>query len=134
MFWKSKPTDIPSAAEALEGRATEMAVAERHFVNGQPLKGPHPDGCEIIHFGLGCFWGAERLFWQATWAAVSRDMYQEAFAARGLGRITTEIGPAGPFYYAETYHQQYLAKNPMGYCGLKGSGVSCPLPAPAAAN
>ena len=218
MFWKSKPMDIPSAAEALAGRATEMAVAERHFVNGQPLKGPYPEGSETVYFGLGCFWGAERLFWQlpgvhvtavgyqgghtpnptyeevcsgmtghtemvkvvfdperlplelllktfweehdptqdmrqgndvgtqyrsaiytttpeqATRVAVNRDMYQEAFAARGHGRITTEIGPAGPFYYAETYHQQYLAKNPMGYCGLKGTGVSCPLPAGAASN
>ena len=211
MFFKSKPTTIPSAAEALPGRETEMAVANEHFVNGQALKGPYPQGTETIYFGLGCFWGAERLFWQLPgiivtavgyqggstanpsyeevcsgrtghteavkvvydptkisldtllktfWeehdptqgmrqgndvgtqyrsaiytttpeqAAVvekSRAAYQEALSKRGLGRITTEISPAGDFYYAETYHQQYLAKNPNGYCGLQGTGVSCPI-------
>ena len=211
MFFKSKPTTIPSAAEALPGRETEMAVANEHFVNGQALKGPDPQGAETIYFGLGCFWGAERLFWQLPgvivtavgyqggstanpsyeevcsgrtghteavkvvydptrisldtllktfWeehdptqgmrqgndvgtqyrsaiytttpeqAAVvekSRAAYQEALSKRGLGRITTEISPAGDFYYAETYHQQYLAKNPNGYCGLQGTGVSCPI-------
>lgn len=216
MFFRSKPVEIPSAAEALAGRATEMRVAERHHVSERPLKGPYPEGVETIYLGLGCFWGAERLFWplpgvyvtavgyqggytpnptyeevcsgmtghaevvkvvfdprqipleevlktffeehdptqgmrqgsdvgtqyrsaiytttpeQAMRVAVVRDMYQEAFGKRGLGRITTEIGAAGPFYYAESYHQQYLAKNPNGYCGLKGTGVSCPLPARAA--
>ena len=211
MFFKSKPTAIPSASEALPGRAAEMPVATEHFVNGQSLKGPYPDGAETIYFGLGCFWGAERLFWQLPgvivtavgyqggstpnptyeetcsgrtghteavkvvydparinletllktfWeehnptegmrqgndvgtqyrsaiytttpeqAAVvdkSRAAYQAALNARGLGQITTEISPADAFYYAETYHQQYLAKNPRGYCGLQGTGVSCPI-------
>ena len=211
MFFRSKPTTIPSADEALPGRAAEMPVAERHFVNGALLKGPYPAGAETIYLGLGCFWGAERLFWQLPgvivtavgyqgghtpnpsyeevcsgrtghteavkvvydpkqvsletllktfWeehdptqgmrqgndvgtqyrsaiytttpeqaAAVekSRAAYNEALRARGLGPITTEIAAAKPFYYAETYHQQYLAKNPNGYCGLQGTGVSCPV-------
>jgi peptide-methionine (S)-S-oxide reductase len=211
MFFKSKPTAIPSASEALPGRAAEMPVASEHFVNGQSLKGPYPDGAETIYFGLGCFWGAERLFWQLPGVIVtavgyqggstpnptyeetcsgrtghteavkvvydpskisletllktfweehnptegmrqgndvgtqyrsaiytttpeqaagvekSRAAYQAALNARGLGKITTEISPADAFYYAETYHQQYLAKNPRGYCGLQGTGVSCPI-------
>lgn len=211
MFFKSKPTTIPTAAEALPGRDTVMPVASEHFVNGQALKGPYPAGAETIYFGLGCFWGAERLFWQLPGVIVtavgyqggstpnpsyeevcsgrtghteavkvvydtgktslgtllktfweehdptqgmrqgndvgtqyrsaiytttpeqaelvdkSRAAYQEALNARGLGRITTEISPAGEFFYAETYHQQYLAKNPNGYCGLQGTGVSCPI-------
>lgn len=211
MFFKSKPTTIPNAAEALPGRDTVMPVAADHFVNGQALKGPYPTGAETIFFGLGCFWGAERLFWQLPGVIVtavgyqggstpnpsyeevcsghtghteavkvvydpskisldrllktfweehnptegmrqgndvgtqyrsaiytttpeqaetvekSRAAYQQALSARGLGRITTEIAPAGEFFYAETYHQQYLAKNPRGYCGLQGTGVSCPI-------
>ncbi|ODT65687.1 MAG: peptide-methionine (S)-S-oxide reductase [Pelagibacterium sp. SCN 63-23] len=211
MFFNQKPTHIPSAAEALPGRALEMPVATEHFVNGAPLKGPYPTGAETIYLGLGCFWGAERLFWtlpgvivtavgyqgghtpnpsyeevcsgrtghteavkvvydpntisletllkhfweehdptqgmrqgndvgtqyrsaiyvtsdeQAEMVEKSRKAYGGALAARGLGPITTEVGPAGPFYYAETYHQQYLAKNPNGYCGLAGTGVSCPI-------
>jgi peptide-methionine (S)-S-oxide reductase len=211
MFFKAKPAHLPTANEALPGRATPMPVAERHFVNGEQLKGPYPQGAQTIYLGLGCFWGAERLFWQlpgvivtavgyqggitpnptyeeacsgltghteavmvvydpavitletllktfweehdptqgmrqgndvgtqyrsaiyttsdAQYAAVlrSRDAYQAALSARGLGAITTEITPAGPFYFAETYHQQYLAKNPNGYCGLQGTGVSCPI-------
>lgn len=211
MFFNSKPTTIPSAAEALPGRAAEMAVAATHFVNGAALQGPYPAGAETIYFGLGCFWGAERLFWQlpgvivtaagyqggatpnpsyeevcsgrtghteavkvvydpktisldallrSFWeehdptqgmrqgndvgtqyrsaiytttpeqaAAVerSRAAYQAALDSKGLGRITTEISPAKTFYHAETYHQQYLAKNPNGYCGLQGTGVSCPI-------
>jgi peptide-methionine (S)-S-oxide reductase len=211
MFFKSKPTTIPSASEALPGRDTQMPVATEHFVNGQALKGPYPAGAETIYFALGCFWGAERLFWQLPGVVVtavgyqggatpnpsyeevcsggtghteavkvvydpsqislenllktfweehnptegmrqgndvgtqyrsaiytttpeqaevvdkSRDAYQRALDAKGLGRITTEISPAGEFYYAETYHQQYLAKNPRGYCGLQGTGVSCPI-------
>jgi peptide-methionine (S)-S-oxide reductase len=211
MFFKSKPTTIPSASEALPGRDTQMPVAAEHFVNGQALKGPYPAGTETIYFALGCFWGAERLFWQLPGVIVtavgyqggatpnpsyeevcsgrtghteavkvvydpsqislenllktfweehnptegmrqgndvgtqyrsaiytttpeqaevvdkSRDAYQRALDAKGLGRITTEISPAGEFYYAETYHQQYLAKNPRGYCGLQGTGVSCPI-------
>ena len=213
MFLRSKPTSLPTAEEALPGRTTAMAVAGDHFVNGQKLKGPYPAGAQTIHFGLGCFWGAERLFWrlpgvivtavgyqgghtpnptyeevcsgrtghteivkvvydpeaigletllktfweehdptqgmrqgndvgtqyrsaiytttpqQAETAEKSRAAYQAALSARGLGPITTEIAPAGPFYYAETYHQQYLAKNPNGYCGLQGTGVACQIPA-----
>ena len=211
MFFKTKPSTIPSASEALPGRDTPISVAPEHFVNGQSLKGPYPDGAETIYFGLGCFWGAERLFWelpgvivtavgyqggstknpsyeevcsgrtghteavkvvfdpakisletvlktfweehnptegmrqgndvgtqyrsaiyttspeQAAVVDKSRAAYQNALTAKGLGRITTEIAPAGEFYYAETYHQQYLAKNPNGYCGLQGTGVSCPI-------
>ncbi|MHA6299768.1 peptide-methionine (S)-S-oxide reductase MsrA [Devosia sp. CAU 1758] len=211
MFFRQKPTTIPTAAEALAGRSTEMPVDANHFVNGAALRGPLPDGAETIYFGLGCFWGAERLFWelpgvivtavgyqgghtpnptyeeacsgrtghteavkvvhdpktisletllrsfweehdptqgmrqgndvgtqyrsaiytttpeQAEIVAKSRTAYQAALDQRGLGPITTEIATAGPFYYAETYHQQYLAKNPNGYCGLAGTGVSCPI-------
>ncbi|HEY8576820.1 MAG TPA: peptide-methionine (S)-S-oxide reductase MsrA [Devosia sp.] len=211
MFFKSKPTTIPTAEQALPGRATPMSVASEHFVNGQSLKGPYPEGSETIYLGLGCFWGAERLFWQLPGVIVtavgyqggstpnptyeevcsgqtghteavkvvfdprrisletllktfweehnptegmrqgndvgtqyrsaiytttgeqlaiaqrSRDSYQAALRQRGLGEITTEIAPAGEFFFAETYHQQYLAKNPRGYCGLQGTGVSCPI-------
>jgi peptide-methionine (S)-S-oxide reductase len=211
MFFRQKPTTIPSAAEALPGRPEEMSIAPNHFVNGAALKGPYPEGAETIYFGLGCFWGAERLFWQLPGVIVtavgyqgghtpnpsyeeacsgltghteavkvvydpkvidletllrtfweehdptqgmrqgndvgtqyrsaiytttpqqaeivekSRAAYGAALRQRGLGSITTEIAPAGPFYYAETYHQQYLAKNPNGYCGLAGTGVSCPI-------
>ncbi|MDV3252647.1 peptide-methionine (S)-S-oxide reductase MsrA [Devosia sp. BK] len=211
MFFRTKPTSIPSAADALPGRTVEMPVAPEHFVNGKSLKGPYPEGLETVYFGLGCFWGAERLFWklpgvyvtavgyqgghtpnasyeevcsgktghteavkvvydpkaisletllktfweehdptqgmrqgndvgtqyrsaiytttpeQADIVARSKDAYQNALREKGLGPITTEIGEAGPFYYAETYHQQYLAKNPNGYCGLNGTGVSCPI-------
>jgi peptide-methionine (S)-S-oxide reductase len=211
MFFRTKPTSIPSATEALPGRDAEIPVAYQHFVNGAALKGPYPEGSETIYFGLGCFWGAERLFWQlpgvvvtavgyqgghtpnATYEEVcsgrtghteavkvvydpkaisletllktfweehdptqgmrqgndvgtqyrsaiytttpeqaeivarSKQGYENALRNKGLGPITTEIAPAGPFYYAETYHQQYLAKNPNGYCGLNGTGVSCPV-------
>ncbi len=211
MFFRSKPQTLPSADQALPGRDSEMAVADTHFVNGHPLKGPYPDGAETLYVGMGCFWGAERLFWQldgvyvtavgyqggstpnptyeevcsgqtghaevvkivyepekisldkilktfweehdptqgmrqgndhgtqyrstiyttsdaqAAAVAASRDAYSKALRGKGLGPITTEIKPAGPFYYAETYHQQYLAKNPAGYCGLAGTGVSCPV-------
>ena len=211
MFFKSKPTTIPDASQALPGRDMAMPVAPEHFVNGQNLKGPYPDGAETIYFGLGCFWGAERLFWQLPGVIVtavgyqggstpnpsyeevcsgrtghteavkvvydpkqvsldtllktfweehnptqgmrqgndvgtqyrsaiytttpeqaevvdkSRAAYQQALGKQGLGQITTEIAPAAEFFYAETYHQQYLAKNPRGYCGLQGTGVSCPI-------
>jgi len=211
MFFKSKPIHIPSAVDALPGRQEELQIAATHYVNGNALKGPFPEGFEVIFFGLGCFWGAERLFWetegvhvtavgyqggqtpnptyeevcsggtghteavmvvfdpsiislshllkifweehdptqgmrqgndrgtqyrsaiytttnaQAEMVAQSRDMFAKALETRGLGAITTEICSAGPFYYGETYHQQYLAKNPGGYCGLKGTGVSCPV-------
>jgi len=213
MLFMRKTTTLPNAAEALPGRADPIPTAPRHFVNGHPLQPPYPAGIEQAVFGLGCFWGAERKFWelgdgvyvtavgyagghtknptyeevcsgrtghtevvlvafdpakisydrllktfweihnptqgmrqgndvgtqyrsaiytygnaQAETAAASKTAYQKALAAKGLGTITTEIAPAGPFYFAEDYHQQYLAKNPAGYCGLGGTGVSCPLP------
>jgi peptide-methionine (S)-S-oxide reductase len=210
MFGKNH-SQLPGADEALPGRPTEMPVPAKHFVNGHPLKAPFPDGLETAMFGMGCFWGAERKFWEATgvyttavgyaagltpnptyqevcsgrtghnevvlvvfdpkqitydqilkifWeshdptqgmrqgndfgtqyrsglyyftdaqrqaAELSRDMFQEALTAKRYGTITTEVLPAPTFYYAEEYHQQYLAKNPAGYCGLGGTGVSCPI-------
>jgi peptide-methionine (S)-S-oxide reductase len=212
MLFMRKTTVLPGAAEALPGRAQSIPTASIHFVNGHPLKPPYPNGLEQAVFGLGCFWGAERKFWElgegvyttavgyagghtpnptyeevcsgrtghteavlvvfdpkkvtyerllkAFWenhnptqgvrqgndvgtqyrsaiytfndaqhqaAEASRSVYQKALAAKGLAAITTEIAPAGPFYFAEDYHQQYLAKNPAGYCGLGGTGVSCPI-------
>ncbi|MFK4511960.1 peptide-methionine (S)-S-oxide reductase MsrA [Bradyrhizobium daqingense] len=212
MLFMRKSTALPSAAEALPGRAQPIPAATTHFVNGAQLQPPYPAGLEQAVFGLGCFWGAERKFWQlrdgvfATavgyagghtpnptyeevcsgrtahtevvlvvfdpkkisyekllktfWeshnptqgmrqgndvgtqyrsaiytysdaqknaAEQSKALYQKALAAKGLGAITTEIAPAGAFYFAEDYHQQYLAKNPAGYCGLGGTGVSCPI-------
>ena len=212
MFFARKRLELPRPGEALPGRPHPIATAERHFVNGRPLKGPHPEGTELAVFGLGCFWGAERKFWQmgegiritaAGYAAgltpnptyeevcsgltghnevvlvaydpavvsyeallkvfweshdptqgmrqgndsgtqyrsgiyvtspaqraaaeASKRAYGEALAARGHGPITTEILDLGPFYFAEDYHQQYLAKNPGGYCGLGGTGVSCAI-------
>jgi peptide-methionine (S)-S-oxide reductase len=208
---------VPPPAECLPGRAESMPVPERHFVNRQPLGGPYPEGMQQAVFGLGCFWGAERVFWQAPgvyvtavgyaggstpnptyeevcsgrtghteavlvvydpkatsyeallklfWeshdptqgmrqgndvgtqyrsaiytfspeqraaAEASRAAYQARLEAAGLGKITTEIRDAPPFYFAEGYHQQYLAKNPNGYCGLGGTGVACPIPAKVAA-
>ncbi len=202
--------NLPTAKTALPGRATRMRVPERHFVNGHPLVAPFP-GMERAVFGLGCFWGAERKFWQTPgvyttavgyaggltpnpsyeetctgrtghaeavlvvfdpklvsyedllrsfWenhdptqgmrqgndsgsqyrsaiytfgdaqqraAEASRDAYQQQLQAAGFPKITTEILPAPEFYYAEDYHQQYLAKNPGGYCGMGGTGVSCPV-------
>ena len=208
-LFKSK-TEMPAAQDALPGREAEMPVPERHFVLDTPLTPPFPDDTERAVFGLGCFWGAERLFWQAQpgvfttavgyaagftphptyeevcsaktghnevvlvvfrpqersysdllkifWeghdptqgmrqgndvgtqyrsgiyttsdaqraaALASRDAYQQALRERGHGQITTEIEPAADFFYAEDYHQQYLAKVPNGYCGLGGTGVSC---------
>jgi peptide-methionine (S)-S-oxide reductase len=213
MLFMRKTTTLPSAAEALPGRADPIPTAARHFVNGHPLQPPYPAALAQAVFGLGCFWGAERKFWKlgdgvyvtavgyagghtqnptyeevcsgrtghteavlvvfdpakisyerllkVFWeshnpthgmrqgndvgtqyrsaiytsndaqneaAAASKAAYQNALAAKGLGAITTEIAPAGTFYFAEDYHQQYLAKNPAGYCGLGGTGVSCPLP------
>ena len=213
MLFMRKTTTLPSATEALPGRADPIPTATRHFVNGHPLQPPYPAGVQQAVFGLGCFWGAERKFWElgdgvyvtavgyagghtknptyeevcsgrtghtevvlvafdpakisydqllkTFWeshnptqgmrqgndvgtqyrsaiytygdaqreaAATSKAAYQKALTAKGLDTITTEIAPAGPFYFAENYHQQYLAKNPAGYCGLGGTGVSCPLP------
>ena len=208
----SKKMKLPSPAEALPGRDQPIPTAETHFVNGHPLKAPFPDGLQTAIFGMGCFWGVERKFWQlpgvyttavgyaagATpnptyqevcsgqtgqnevvlvvfdpnaisyaqllktfWeghdptqgmrqgndmgtqyrsgiyltdesqraaAEASRRAYQAALTAAGhKGEITTEIKPVDAFYYAEGYHQQYLAKNPSGYCGIGGVGVSCPI-------
>jgi peptide-methionine (S)-S-oxide reductase len=212
VIFSRRPLDIPTPDQALPGRDTPIRVPERHEVLGTPLVPPFPEGTEQAVFGLGCFWGAERIFWQlpgvyttavgyaggttpnptyeeacsgltghteavlvvyrpdeisyedilkAFWeghdptqgmrqgndvgsqyrsaiyttsddqaraAAASRDRYADALRAAGRsGEITTEIKPAGPFYYAEDYHQQYLAKNPNGYCGIGGTGVSCPI-------
>ncbi len=211
MFLFNKPARMITPEEALPGRAEPMSVPARHDVLGTPLEPPFPDGLESAVFGLGCFWGAERVFWQAPgvhttaagyaggftpnptyeevcsgrtghaevvlvvfdpaatsyeellrlfwenhdptqgmrqgndvgtqyrsavyWAneaqraaaEASREAYQERLAGAGYGEITTEIAEAGPFFYAEPYHQQYLAKNPNGYCGLGGTGVACPV-------
>jgi peptide-methionine (S)-S-oxide reductase len=212
MFTFKKKLEMPSAATALPGRKEPIPTASRHFVNGRPLKMPYPQGFETAIFGLGCFWGAERKFWelgdgiyvtaagyaggltpnptyqevctgqtghnevvlvvfdptkisyetllttfweshdptqgmrqgndvgtqyrsgiyvsspaQRAAAEASKARYERAIAARGYGAITTEIVTAPEFYFAEDYHQQYLAKNPSGYCGLGGTGVSCPI-------
>jgi len=212
MFMFKKSLDIPSKADALPGRPNPIRTAATHFVNGNPLKGPYPAGLETAIFGLGCFWGAERKFWElgdgiyttavgyaggptpnptyeevcsgrtghnevvlvvydpkkisyekllkTFWenhdptqgmrqgndvgtqyrsgiyattpaqkkaAEESKALFGKALAAKRFGAITTEILDAPPFYFAEDYHQQYLAKNPMGYCGLGGTGVSCPI-------
>ena len=208
---------MPAAGEALRGRPDPIPTDASHFVNGTPLKGPYPAGAELAQFALGCFWGAERLFWklpgvittavgysggatpnptyeevcsgrtghtevvlvvfdpkvisyesllktfwenhdptqgmrqggdvgtqyrsaiytysdaQARAAEASREAFTKALAERGLGPITTEIRSAPEFYFAEGYHQQYLAKNPAGYCGLGGTGVVCPIGVGAAA-
>jgi peptide-methionine (S)-S-oxide reductase len=212
MFHRRDKTQMPTADEALSGRPQQaFPVPARHFVLDAPLVGPFGEGLEQAMFGFGCFWGAERTFWQTPgvhttavgyaggftpnptyeevcsgrtghnevvlvvfdpkqvsyetllrvfWeshdptqgmrqgndvgtqyrsaiyvssdeqrsaAKQSRDMYQDRLRAAGYGEVTTEIVDAPPFYYAEDYHQQYLAKNPMGYCGLGGTGVSCPI-------
>jgi peptide-methionine (S)-S-oxide reductase len=211
MFFTSKKSRMPSPAEALPGRTTPIRVTDTHFVNGHRITPPFPAGLEQAMFAMGCFWGAERKFWQTPgvystasgyaggitqnptyeevcsgmtghaevvlvvydpkqvsydqllqvfWeshdptqgmrqgndvgtqyrsgiyaftpeqkaaAEISRGMYQERLKAAGLGEITTEIVDAPAFYYAEDYHQQYLGKNPGGYCGLGGTGVSCPI-------
>lgn len=211
----NKKIHMPKPGDALPGRDKPIPTSTKHFVNRQPLKGPYPDGLEVADFGLGCFWGAERLFWQLDgvyvtavgyaggltpnptyqetttgltghaevvrvvfdpkkisydtllkvfWEAhdptqgmrqgndvgttyrsviythsdaqlkaaqASRDAYEASLRKVGMGKITTEIEPAPVFYFAEAEHQQYLAKNPYGYCGLKGTGVSCAIPAAA---
>jgi peptide-methionine (S)-S-oxide reductase len=219
IFSLRKRIAMPGDGEALPGRATPIRTAERHFVNHRPLKGPYPAGIETTLFGMGCFWGAERLFWelgegihvtavgyaggetpnptyeevctgltghnevvlvafdpkalpyarllktfweshdptqvmrqgndvgtqyrsglyvsgagQCEQAEASKIAYGQALAARGLGPIATEIRDAPPFYFAEDYHQQYLAKNPSGYCGLAGTGVGCAIPTGVAAE
>src|SRR2546426_8816468 len=219
MFMFKKKIEMPAPGEALPGRPTPIPTASRHFVNGRPLKGPYPEGLETAMFGMGCFWGAERMFWElgegifvtavgyaagstpnptyqevctgrtghnevvlvvfdpakmsyerllkTFWedhdptqgmrqgndvgtqyrsgiyvsspaqreaAEASRDAYQRALTAAGHGRITTEILDAPEFYYAEGYHQQYLSKNPWGYCGHGGTAVACPTGVAAAAR
>ena len=210
LFSRNK-TRVPAPAESLRGRAQRMSVPSRHLVLDTPLEPPFPAGIETAVFGLGCFWGAERLFWQTpgvyttavgyaggatpnpTYEEVcsgrtghteavlvaydpaqvsyeellrvfweghdptqgmrqGNDMgtqyrsalyttsdsqleaaertaatFAERLATAGYGGVTTEIAPAGTFYYAEEYHQQYLARNPNGYCGLGGTGVTCPV-------
>jgi peptide-methionine (S)-S-oxide reductase len=211
MLFMRKTTALPSASEALPGRADPIPTAKTHFVNGRQLQPPYPQGLEQAVFGLGCFWGAERKFWEApgVWttavgyaggstpnpsyeevcggqtghteavlvvfdpkvtsydallkifweshdptqgmrqgndvgtqyrsaiytysaeqrraAEAARERYQAGLANAGHGAITTEIRDAPEFYFAEDYHQQYLAKNPYGYCGLGGTGVTCPV-------
>jgi peptide-methionine (S)-S-oxide reductase len=218
MFMTRKKLAIPGPGEALPGRATAIPTATHHFINGNPLKGPYPAGFESALFGMGCFWGAERKFWElgdgvyvtaAGYAAgltpnptyqevcsgatghnevvlvvfdpktisyeqllktffenhdptqgmrqgndvgtqyrsgiyvfspeqrkaaeESKAAYDKALQAMRYGPVTTEILDAPEFYFAEDYHQQYLAKNPFGYCGLGGTGVSCPVGTGAAA-
>src|SRR5215211_3789186 len=150
-------TDLTDPADALPGRESRpFVVPDTHFVLGTPLEPPFPEGTERAIFGMGCFWGAERGFWeghdptqgmrqgndvgtqyrsaiyvtseaQREAALASRDRYQERLGEAGHGEITTEISDAPQFFYAEDYHQEYLAKVPNGYCGLGGTGVSCPV-------
>jgi peptide-methionine (S)-S-oxide reductase len=211
MIFARKKAEMTDAARALPGRASAIATAATHFVNGNPLKGPYPKGSEQIIVAMGCYWGAERKFWElpGVWVTAvgnaggftpnptyeevcsgltghtesvlvvfepskvslndvlkvfweshdptqgmrqgndtgtqyrsaiywnspaqrdavlaSKAAYQKALTEMGYGAITTEIAEAGPFYFAETYHQQYLAKNPQGYCGIGGTGVVCAI-------
>ena len=212
MFTFGKKLEMPAAADALPGRSSPIPTAREHFINGHALKGPYPEGLAMAMFGLGCFWGAERKFWElgdgvyvtaagyaggftpnptyeevcggrtghnevvlvvydpkkisyerllkTFWenhdptqgmrqgndvgtqyrsgiyaftpeqkkaAEASKTMYQKELDKKRHGAITTEIVDAPAFYFAEDYHQQYLAKNPFGYCGLGGTGVSCPI-------
>ncbi len=210
MFFSRANSEIVDQANALPGRSQALPTAEKHFVNGRALKGPYPEGLETIVLALGCYWGAERKFWQVpgVWVTAvgnaggytanptyeevcsgatghaesvlvvfdpqlvsldqllkvfweahdptqgmrqgndvgtqyrsaiywtnpshellirkSKDEYQKALTQKGYGAIATELSPAGAFYFAEEYHQQYLEKNANGYCGLGGTGVSCP--------
>lgn len=211
MFLSKRPSTLPTRDEALPGRAEPLPTADKHFVTGEPIKGPYPDGFETAIFALGCYWGAERRFWQtpgvwvtavgnaggftenptyeevcsgktghaesvlvvynpdiisydvllkvfweahdptqgmrqgndqgtqyrsaifttndeqAAIAQASLNAYQKGLEEAGYGKITTTIEPLDEFYFAEEYHQQYLAKNPNGYCGIGGTGVSCPV-------
>ncbi|HVT56250.1 MAG TPA: peptide-methionine (S)-S-oxide reductase MsrA [Xanthobacteraceae bacterium] len=211
MLFSRKKAEMPAAGEALPGRPNPIPTADKHFVSGHPLKGPYPEGSAKAIFALGCFWGAERKFWQlpGVWvtaagyvagatpnptyeevcsgrtghteavlvvydpkqitynellktfweshdptqgmrqgndvgtqyrsgiytfndtqkkaAEETKKQYEDALVRMGYSAITTEIIPAPEFYFAEDYHQQYLAKNPRGYCGLGGTGVSCQI-------
>lgn len=211
MIFGRKKLELPSASDTLPGRPDAIATDTSHFVNGNPLKPPFADGLEIAVFGMGCFWGVERMFWgldgvwvtsvgylggqtpnatyeevcsgmtghnevvqvvfdpsviayerllQVFWeghdptqgmqqgndrgtqyrsgvytfsdaqsqqAKATKAVFQKGLTAKGYGAITTEIQPATEYYYAEGYHQQYLAKNPDGYCGIGGTGVTCPI-------
>jgi peptide-methionine (S)-S-oxide reductase len=212
MLFMRKSLEMPTADQALPGRPTPIPTAKQHFVNGNPIQPPYPEGLQRAVFALGCFWGAERKFWelgdgifttavgyaggftpnptyeevcsgrtghtevvlvvfdpkkisyerllktfwenhdptqgmrqgndvgtqyrsaiytfddaQAKAAQESKTVFAKALSAKRYGAITTEVAPVGPFYFAEDYHQQYLAKNPAGYCGLGGTGVSCPI-------
>lgn len=221
MLFSRKKLEMPTRETALPGRSTPIPTADEHYIFGRPLKGPYPEGTEKTLFGLGCFWGAERKFWelqngngiwitavgyaagltpnptyeevcsgrtghnevvlvvydpkvvsynellkaffeshdptqglrqgndigtqyrsgiytfsddQAKAAEASKAAYGERLKAAGYPAITTEILPAGEFYFAEDYHQQYLAKVPHGYCGIGGTGVACPMPTGVAAG
>lgn len=211
MLFSRKPAKLPAPGEALPGRDQPIPTAQTHYVNGNPIKGPAPEGFESAYVAMGCFWGAERIFWQLdgvwltavgyaggqtpnptyeetcsgmtghtevvkiifdpaviSYAAIltafwenhdptqgmrqgndtgtqyrsaiyttddaqltaardSAQAYGKALSANGMGEITTEIRALDDFYFAEDYHQQYLAKNPNGYCGIGGTGVSCPI-------
>ena len=211
MFGLTKKTEMPTADQALPGRNTPMRVADKHLVTGNPMLGPYPEHLQRIVFGMGCFWGVERLFWsqpgvyttaagysagftpnptyeevcsgktghnevvlvvydpaiisfenlltlfwenhdptqgmrqgpdrgtqyrsgiytftedQLKKAKESRQVYQQALNDRQFGSVTTEIEAASPFYFAEDYHQQYLHKNPAGYCSMRGTGTACLL-------
>jgi peptide-methionine (S)-S-oxide reductase len=211
MLWTRHKTEMPAPKDALRGRDRAMPIPDHHFVKSNPIGPPFPQGLQEAVFGMGCFWGAERLFWETpgVWttavgysggytpnptyeevcsgrtghteavlvvydpeqvtyetllrvfwenhdptqgmrqgndvgtqyrsavyvadeaqrvaAEASLDRYQQELRQAGYGEISTEIAGAGPFYYAEEYHQQYLAKNPWGYCGIGGTGVSCPV-------
>ncbi len=211
MFFSRKSLEMPAPGQALPGRPKPIPTADKHFVSSRALKGPYPEGMQKAMFGLGCFWGAERKFWeipgvwvtavgyaagttpnptyeevcsgrtghnetvlvvfdpkkvsyeelvkafwethdptqgmrqgadvgtqyrsgiyvydkaQRTAAGASKQSYDKALKVKGYGAITTEIRDAPEFYFAEDYHQQYLAKNSAGYCGLGGTGVACPI-------